>query len=771
MENRVVFYEGMDVDPADHNNLQIFAQDALDHVVSDTISKAQRYAGFQVSKTAITSVSVDPGRLYSGGKRYAKTAATVQDFITSLPIAGKKIVSVVVWGQESDTNVTPREFLINEETGAAEPRAVAMTKARIANIQFAQGTEAPDPTPPIVDVGYTRIANITLSTTGVEKVEMIGANAVENLDAIGDRADNLEVFEAEARPKISTLSSDLASLANQLKATASENLLARMLQRLAVIEFKDQIPVNAVDSYADYFLAQDRVNLAHPQSHCKVGEGVRFPDFNAAESQIQIFDPLNPKVMIKGGTMFPAYDRERWLSNTKYASEAQVAGYSYQSFEMQEKTMSRQRVRYGSEFTVCSNSTFWATGTYDYFTQTFKRGDETFQAVTQSQFGDAATNLNYDAAGNPIGHQILRFRQIFLDTVQEPYWDKVTIPHTVNGAQIAETFLQGQDIWLDAVGLYFTRLANAGSATISITEVTKFGTPALDSIISHTTIERNQMQLYPAETVVGLQPVFLQAGKRYAILITTAADHWVGMTLGEDFTTGTFFYVLDGAYAQGDGTRDLMFNLYRAKFRTNRTVVEFSSLSLAGGMLSIDINADAITPSSTNMTYEIKPEGSGTWYNLLDVNNYVLGQGGSIPVLAGFRAVLAGTVDMMPVLKLSGSKVRISRPDTTRTEISDVFTLPAATANIHVIERYENFTAANHFAGVRLRTGAGYNTLVNPTASTQETGVDEMGQNFVERHYVFNLGAAVSSYVVQHDAMTTSPMITFHTAWMKTYGL
>jgi hypothetical protein len=769
MENRVVFYEGMDVDPQDHNNLQIFVQDSLDHVVSDTITKAQRYAGFQVGKTAITTVSVDPGRLYSGGKRYAKNAATVQDFITSLPIAGKKIVSVVVWGQESDTNVTPREFLINEETGAAEPRAVAMTKARIANVQFASGTEAPDPTPPIVDVGYTRVANITLSTTGVEKIEMIVDNAVENLDAIGDRAESLEAFEAEAKPKIQTLSSDLASLANQLKATGSQALLERMLQRLAVIEFKDQIPLGAVDSYADYFLSQDRVNLSHPNSHCKVGEGVRFPDFNAAESQLQIFDPMNPKVMIKGGVMFPAYDRQVWQSNTNYSSETQIAGYSYQSFEMQEKTMSRQRVRYGSEFTVCTNSTFWATGTYDYFTQTFKRGDETFQ-VSDPQILDTQV-INFDANGTAINHSYLRLREIFVDSVDEPYWDKVTIPHTVNGAQIAETFLQGQDIWLDAVGLYFTRLANSGSLTVSICEVTKFGTPNLNSVISHTTIDRSQMQAYPAETVVGLQPVFLQAGKRYAILLTTAADHWVGMTKGEDFTQGTFFYVLDGSYAQGDGTRDLMFNLYRAKFRQNRTVVEFSSLSLAGGMLSIDINADVIAPNSTQLTYEIKPEGSGTWYNLLDVNNYMLGQGGSIPVLTGFRAVLTGTVDMMPVLKLSGSLVRISRPDVTRTEISDVFTLPAATTNIHVIERYEGIDTDHHFAGVRLRTGSGYNTLVNPVASTQERGVDELGQNWIERHYVFALGAAVNSYVVQHDATTDTPLITFHTAWMKTYGL
>ncbi|MEN3238542.1 hypothetical protein PUR29_34450 [Methylobacterium ajmalii] len=771
MENKVIFYEGMDVDPSDHNTLQQFAQEGLDHVVADVVTANQRFAGLTISKTSATAVQIGPGRLYSGGKRYSFATALSQDFLTSLPLAGKKIVSVVAWGSEPDTGVTPREFLLNEETGASEPRAVAMRKSRICNIQFAQSQDAPDPTPPIIDAGYTRVANITLSTTGVEKIVMIAENQVENLDAIGDRTDALEVFEAEAGPKISTLSTDLANLANKLKASADQALLGRMLQRLAVLEFKDQIPASAVDSFADYFLSPDFTDTANPLSHVKIEEGLRFPDYNANVSQLQIFDPLNPKVMIKGGLMFPAYDRELWLGNTNYGGEAQIAGYSYQTFQMVQKTMSRQRVRYGNEFTVCTNSTFWNTGTYDYFAQTFQRNGETFQAVTDGFWGDAAQNINFDAAGNAFNHQNMRLRQIFVDTVQEPYWDKVTIDHTVSGAQIAESFMQGQDIWLDAIGLFFTRLADAGSVTVSICEVSKFGLPNLQSVVSHTTLERSSMVAYPAETVVPIQPVFLAAGKRYAILVTTAANHWVAMTPGEDFTSGTFFYVLDGAYAQGDGTRDLMFKLYRAKFRQNRVVVEFNSLSLAGGILSVDINADVIQPGSTQLTYEIQPANTGVWYNLIDVDNYILGKGGSVPVTCGFRAVLAGSVDMMPVVALSGSQVKISRPDTSRTAIAKVRTLPAASTSIHVIERYEGWDATKHAANCQLRTGAGYNTVTDAAAKVDVAGTDELGQAFIERTYVFNLGSAVTTYQVQHTATTATPNVCFHVAWRKDWSL
>ena len=53
-----------------------------------------------------------PGRLYSAGKVYASSStAWSKDFITQLPVAGKKIAAVVTWGSEADTDVRPRQFL------------------------------------------------------------------------------------------------------------------------------------------------------------------------------------------------------------------------------------------------------------------------------------------------------------------------------------------------------------------------------------------------------------------------------------------------------------------------------------------------------------------------------------------------------------------------------------------------------------------------------------------------------------------------------------
>lgn len=755
MESKVIFHDGMDNDPADYNTLQGFAQRSLDNVVADAITPAQRYAGFDVTKTGPTTIRVAPGRLYSAGHVFARQTEFIKDFVTSLPVAGKKIVAVVVWGQESDADTRPREFLINEETGASEPRVVAMERARIANVNTAAGAEAPDPTPPLVDVGYTVIAHVLLTTTGVDTVTMLPDNEVPNLGEVKGEVDTLEAWRARAEPLISTLSSDLSRLANGLKGNASLDVLARTLVRLAVVEEKSGIPSTAADSDADFYLDTDESELTDPNFLAKVEEGIRFAADAEAEAALAIFDPLNPRAVIKNGVLFPAYDREAWLSSGARAGEAQIAAYSYATHQMVQRMMSRQRTRYGEEFTVCSNNLWWQTGEYDRWNFTFKKDGETFEVL--EQYVDYIWQNNI--------HAMLRLRKVWTDTVTEPYWEQVTTSHAVNGAQIAETWLQGQDLWLDAVGLYFTRLAAAGSVNVAVCEVSDYGLPDLKKVIAVTTLDRAAMKLAPEETVVPLTPTYLQAGKRYAIVLTTAADHWVATVAGESFTQGTFFYVLDGAYAQGDGTRDLKFRLHRAKFRAARAVVELTGLQLAGGILAIDILADTIVPGSTTLSYEIQV--GGIWYPLLAVDQYMLGQGGNIPPLLPFRVVFNGSVDMMPAVKLLDSRVKVSRPRTTFRHITMARTLPAPSTQIRVIFRLEAFEAAYHTATCKLLTGAGYATEVSPNSTTDVVDVD----GSIERTAVFNLAAAVSTYKIDLRGTTTTAQKTFHVAFRKDYAL
>lgn len=774
MENKKIFRDGQDIDPTDFSDLQDYAQQTFDDLVADAVSPSQRYAGLLVTKSGITGVNVAAGRLYSGGQMFVSKSVVTQDFLTKLPLAGKKYITVVAYGTTADTDVVAREFLINEETGQSQPRPVATRTARLANIQFAEGQEAPSPTVPLIDAGYTAVADILLSTTGVESVNMRTDSALSSIDALGSRVNDLEAFEGAVGPKVTSLSSDLASLSQQVNASASSNSIAQVLMRLATLEAKSGIPTTNSSSHADYFLTTNNVATSHPSSNCKIKEGIRFPDANANISQLALLNPLDVGAKTVNGVLFPQYTRKLWMKTGTPSDQVRVAGFSYQTNSLVQKQMSRQVIHYGAAFDVCTNSAFWQSGTFDPIGGIFTRNGETFKA---------ALDLNgmpyiYDADG--LMHVPMRVQQYWTDTVVDTYWDSVTVPHSVNGAFVAESFLQGQDIWLDAVGLTFTKLADTGDATVGVMEVSnQNGLPDTSKVIAFTTLTRASM-VAGAETVVPLTPTFLSAGKRYAVFVITTADHWLATVPGEQFTSGTFFYILDGAYAQGDGTKDLALSLYRAVPNSTRTSINMQPLNLDGGILGIKINADAIVPSQCRLAYEIQVDG--TWYALEDVKDYKLGQGGAVLPLLPFRITFLGSSDMMPAVTLSGSEVKLSRPGTSLTCITKPVTVPSTT-QIHVIQRYENWNGSYHSASLKLRTGgtvnAGatdggastYNTLVNPTSYTDTAGVDQIAGAFIERHYVFSLGAAVTSFCTQTDMTTSSNRMQFHVGFTKDYEL
>lgn len=744
MESRVIFQDGMDIDPADFNNLQDFTQQSLDDIVADGVTAQRKYAGFASAASGVTTIAVQPGRLYSGGKVYVADAVFTKDFTTILPVATKKIVSVVVFGSEVDTNSVPREFLINEDTGASEPRVVATEHARIANVNTSAGQENADPLPPILDAAVIEIARVTLTPTGIASVEMIGENALDSVQSIAGRVVSLETFEAEAKPSIVALGSDIASLKNGAKQTTDQAVFGRILTRLATLEAKDGIPVAATDSQTDFLLDATKTDL--PNSLIKVEEGARFADEAANATQLQIFDALNPKAKIVNGTMFPAYTRDVRLRVGNRSGEVQASAYTYQTHNMVQRTVSRQRLRVGFNYTLAATVSYWGLSNY-YYWNTFLYTGETWSY--------------YDRPF--VGYSYVRQPYYWYDTVEEHYWDQVTVDHAVPGAQVAETFLNANDMWLDAVGLTFTRLATSGSVTVAVC-ATNRGMPDLERVISFNTVTRENLSLN-AETVIPIQPVFLEGGQRYAILVITAADHWLATTQGENFPQGTFFYVLDGAYQQGDGTKDLCFTLFAAKFAQSRAVIDMQPLSLSGGISNIDVIASAVVPGSTTLTYEVQI--SNVWVPLSEADPGALGAGGNVPPLLPLRAVFSGTPDVMPGVTLSGSQVKVSRPRTSLKHTSAVRTLPASSTQIRVIARLESFQSAHHTCTAKLLTGAGYTTQTNPSSSVDIVNAD----GSIERTWLFNLGAGVTTFKTEISGTTDSALNTFNIAWRKDYAL
>ena len=750
MERKFIFQDGMDLGDQDFNDVQAFVQTSIDHAVADGISADRKFAGFDAAATSATEVTLEAGRLYVGGVVYARDEPFSRSFTTLLPVATKKNILIVAFGQEIDTASVPREFLINEENGASEPRVVATEHARICNLNIASGVEGSDPVDPNIGDNVLAIARVVLSPAGILAVEMIADNKLDSVQSVSDRVDEVELFVAQTGPSLVAITSDIAGMKANAGGLVTQTQYGRSLARLATLEAKAGIPDNAADSFTDFFLTADNVDLAFAGSNTKIQEGIRFSDQAVATGTLAIANTFDPAAKVVGNVLFPAYTRVLRMAVGPRTGEVQANATTFTTNELVQQTVSRSRIRYGDPFTVCTNAGWWGAQEGQYVPATFSHDGETFQTLGTEWDGPS--------------HGYTRVQAIWEDSWEETYWSAVTVTHTVPGSQIAETFLNANDMILDAVGLTFTRLANTGDVVLAICETDR-GAPDLSRVISYTTIARADMTT-AGETVVPIQPTYLHGGRRYAIVIVTAASHWLATTGGDNYPQGTFFTVVDGAYMQGDGARDLVFSLYAAKFSSSRAVINLGPLSLDGGIAAIDILADTIKPASTDLTYEVMV--NSVWYPLSRATASVLGLGGSIPPLVPLRAVFTGTPDVHAGVRLNNSVVKVSRPNVTLTAVSKVRSLPGAGSNqIRVITRYESFDPAHHTASCKLRTGAGFNTLVNPS-SYVDVAIEP---GTVERTWIFNLGAAVTDYRKQFGATTDSALNTFHHAWTKDYAL
>jgi hypothetical protein len=760
MENRVNFIAYAENVPDDVNNLQTYVSDSIDHVVVDTLVADARYSGFQATKSGPAQVTVAPGRLYKAGKVYALTTPTQYDFISQLPVAAKRIVLISAWGSEVDTGATPRNVLIaaqsTPQNPVYQPQVLQIVHARVANLGTSIGAEAPDPSPPSLDVTLLPIAKVVLTPTGVDSVTMFDANAVPNLEVVDGRVGAIEKWEAVAAPQLTSIASDIARLSNDISSNASQALTGRMLGRLAVLESKDGIPSNAADSSADFFLDTKTSDLANLLSSCKIQEGVRFPDAAAADVALQLANPLNPLAMVNNGVLFPAYDPALRLSIGPATGAVQISAYTYQTTNFIQKTMSRTRIRWGAPFTVCTNSAFWQSGQYNPTTGIFTLPNgETFSVDPASQ---PWTIFN---------HVIIRLTEFWTDTYKIPYWDVVTTSSTISGSSVEETFPVGQDMWLQSIALQFTKLDSSGPVTLILSECTSTGEIDPTKVIGQVTLPFTSLTVNGKTSFTFPTPVYLQSGNRYGFRVVTAANHILATASGPSFPNGMFFTMI-GGYAVADPTKHLAFDLYTCKFRQNVVAIDLQGLQLVGGIVGIDILAASIAPSSTQLTFAV--QSAGVWIPLDQVNAGALNAGGALPPLLPFRAIFQGAPDMMPCLSLLTSNVHVNRPATSYTHIWPAGagrTTPAPTTQIRMTERYESFDPAFHTATRKLLTGAGFATETAPSSYSDATTPD----GALERTYVWNLAAAVSAFKLKGLGTTSTALKTFHGAWLKDWVL
>lgn len=760
MEQQRIFRDYYEQQAEDHNALQDSVRASIDRVVRDVCGAGIKFADLTVTGTpGQVEIAITPGAVYDGGKVYGRRTPFTQNLALLLAPASRRIVIVVAYGQDVETDLQERDKLVNVETGQTQPESINLTNSR--DVAFGFYTTADSPTPDAATVaippGRVAIAHILVNTTGIVSVTPLSANTVTSTEALELRAKLLETFQSQILPRVASLASDLAGLQVQLQSRVDKAQFGRVFEDLARVKEALRFPDVVSDYGADWFLDQkesDMLNALALGFDAKVEEGIRFGNANATQFQISLFSANDPNARVTNGLLLPAFTEELKIFTGNYASDLGMAQYGFQTISMKQGFMSRSRLRYGGSLTQCSNGAQYSTpgepwpntNLYDFNTQEI----------------DVVGSIDYAGSNANFFHEWNRQDTWWFDTWKEPYMYAVTTDLVINGAQIAQTFLVSNDMWMTKFGFYCTAKGGAEDISIVLCETTG-GEPDPDKVILKTVYPH--AQIVTGWNRIAIPPTFAAKGKRLAWMLVSNANHKLGMASGQSYLAGTFFTSTDGRFQLGDLTKDLMLEVWGAKFGSSQVTIEFNPINLDGGFRTIDILAEQWVPESSQLVFEVRPNGAGDWLPLTRDNAGALS---ASPVLAQFRGRFVGTPDVHAAIRLPGSRVKVSRPKTTFKHVSVRRTLKTTSSTIHVKLILERFDETPHDLSCRLRINAGN---VIETADSVTTKLLDAGAKRYEREFIFNTATPVTSFVTEIDGSTTSSQNTFHVAELTYFSI
>lgn len=796
MESEILFRDYQEQQAQDHNDLQGYVRQSIDHVVYDGITSIRRYAGFNTVKTGQAEVQIAPGRFYDLlGAVYSVLTTTTQSMLQYLAGEEQRWMLLTVVGTEVETDIEERDYLIDVTSGATEPRAVATVKSRSAVLTWTQGVESADPQVPAVPVGHVAVTKILLDPTQVVSVTMYTENEVASTNDLDLRANALEAFQAQVGPKLSSLASDIAALQNLITQLGTGRDLQAVSEDLARVKDSLRYPAGVSDYGADHFLSQAQSDMEDTLGHghtARVEEGIRFPWANEDWKTYLTLNPNEPNASYHAATglLLPKYSSVLKLSTSDGTptSSQIITQYGYQTVTMKTGRMSRSRLRYGGSRYTCSNANYydlndpWA-GILDGY-KTLNPAS-TLYTDPQTGYPDGTVSVQFTMEGQTwydprvqYNHEVIRYDSWWLDTWTEPYIYAVTTDNVVSGHMMGQTFLAANDMWLTQLSFYVsTKSATNEDISVAIAH-TAHGMPDITRAIVK--LAHSYGNITTGWNLITLAaPIFLSKGTKYALILVSGANHAIGMTAGT-YSDGTYFYSTDGVYFQGDLTKEIAFRLYAAKFDAPHVVIPVDTVNLDGGIRAVDIQAEQWVPASTQLTWECRPGGQPNAWRPLTHETALTSFGASPPSSWDLRLRFDGTVDMQAGINLTtGFMARMTRPGLALKHVSMPITFAAAQDELHVKVVLEAFYTSpdpnRHTHSCTVYTGAGTPVTWSTAAlapSTTVTKILDAPDKRYERHYTWlaaTLGTVQNVLIVQNGA-TTSDDWCFHVAERTYYA-
>jgi len=747
MEKQVRWSDFQKATAEDYNTQAGFTRASLDRISKDGIEPGKAFSGFNVTESPPFTVIVAPGAMYNAGPVFFTEQAAEISFQQHLPIATRRIATIVVSGappEGQNARVEDREFLKDVVTRVTEARPHATENWRLASVSFELGNESASPTPKVIADNLLAIAYVTLDSTGVLSIQMIDLNRVKSVREVYNMAYLLGLEMDRWNARLETLEGDISRLANELRTKASQTYVNRVARDVARVKAKVDLPDDATDYGTDYFLDLLETDTGFAGYAAKIMEGLRFP--NAASNgangaPLTLANPTDDKfIEHDNGLILPVYTELRARPIRSNDGSVALNQFNYLTSSIVVSDMARHRVRFGAEFFVAQSSNWWGSGRWiDVERGIFEKAGEIFQALPTNQI-DAVT-----------GTVLYRVSKKWGDVSGSPYWNRTSPPAVGYGGYAwVQTLTISQDMWINSWGVNFPRLDVSGDVTFAICETRDDGTPDMNRVIGITTVPRAQLKLDTGGIInfrYPFPPTYLESGKVYGFAVITPGNHFVSVTTALDYADGTLFYRSVGNFWQNDPSHNFLIDFGICAFAHQRTVIEFTPVALAGGLASIDILADMVVPQSAKAEWEFRPVGSPNWYMFEPggPNPFV-----GLPAQTSIRLTMQGTRANQVGINLTGSEVKVTRPAAAMRHVSATRTLAAASTAVETLTVIENFDEVKHDILPKLWTPAGGGTVYNPTATSDREDIP----GIVERRASFTVPSTTSIRPITDGATT-----------------
>lgn len=772
MLRRVLFDPRQRVTTQDMLDVGLFPQQSFDHYTRTLLLSGTWFSEFPIAWTVgATEITVGRGLIFIGGLGYINDTpgGAPMSLLTHLPGANRRYITVYAFASEQDEDPEPRTFLTDPATGAMVGQNKSTEEVRWANLALAVSDPAPEPNLPSIASNQVAIADILVDPGGIVSLTYREANRAPSLQLHNSLLADFTAWRTQIGAVIDTLQTQLASLASRIIGLAPMNLLLDVARDLATTKETLDLPDDYKAYHADLFLDDGESNVGHVDYLAKIEEGIRFPHAAESISQLALLNASTDVVRVQDDFMLPAYDEYVKVANAANVTQISVLQWAISLIVKIRLTRVRRRIRHGRKvyFSWSSTTIKFETGVVDPIPAVFQMPGETFAAVPGVVAGQPITRVGRRVVHWHHNRRRGHWRDKIVTMVR---WREKVTTWSHSGATFGQTFLNADDGWLTGVDLYFSAKASTGDVHMALCEVNESGNPDPESVVDEVTVLAADLKLYPTPTPFNFgAPHMLESGKRYALLVQTTGAHYVAMSNKNNYVNGSFFQSTDGAWYSGSLTNDLAFRLRYAKFRQTRVEVQMSALQLAGGILGIDINAETVEPSGTNVEYEVQLGNIRYPLTEFTEDDPLVG----LPALLPLWAVFTGTRDLMPGIGVgANSRVVVWRPRSDYRHVSDPIIFPSIVDTIYVDVRAEDWRGAPyHTLLVRLMHGASFATLKTASVITDEIDPTNSAVLFRRYQFDFSAGNEITTCLIRIEGTTDNVVTTYGITARNDVGL